>query len=57
MADKSDAGVAKVSEAVLSDEALTEWEKRIGLELRVGSVFNQTVSPEAIRNMHMGVLR
>jgi len=55
MADKSDVGVAKISEAVLSDEALTEWEKRIGLELRVGNVFNQTVSPEAIRNFSNGI--
>lgn len=56
MADSnSDTGVARVAEAVLNDEALTEWEKRIGLELRVSSVYNQTVSPEAIRNFANGI--
>jgi len=55
MAEKSETGVAKVAEAVLSDEALTEWKKRIGLELRVGNVYNQTVSPEAIRNFSNGI--
>lgn len=55
MADKSDAAVAKVAEGVLSDESLTEWEKRIGLELRVGNVFNGNVSYEAIRNFSNGI--
>jgi len=55
MAQKTENGVAKVSEAVLSDKALTEWEKRIGLELRVGNVFNQAVSFEAIRNFANGI--
>ncbi len=47
--------VAHVAEAALSDEAITEWEKRIGLELRVSNVFNSTVSPESIRNFSNGI--
>jgi acyl dehydratase len=51
----SDTDVARVAEAVLNDAALTEWEKRIGLELRVNNIYNQTVSPEAIRNFANGI--
>lgn len=47
--------VAKMAEAVLSDEALTDWEKRIGLDLRISNVFNRTVSYEAIRNYSNGI--
>jgi acyl dehydratase len=47
--------VAKVAEGVITDEVLTDWEKRIGLELRVGNAFNQTVSYEAIRNFSNGI--
>ncbi len=55
MADISDMRVAKVAEGVLSNEALTEWEKRIGLELRVNNIYNETVSFEAIRNFANGI--
>ncbi len=55
MVKKSGAEVALVAEGTLSDEALTEWEKRLGLELRIGNVFNQTVSYEAIRNFANGI--
>ncbi len=47
--------VAHVAEAALSDEAITEWEKRIGLELRVSNVFNSNVSLESIRNFSNGI--
>jgi len=46
---------AQVAEAALDDKTLTEWEQRIGLELRVGQVFNQTASYEAIRNFANGI--
>jgi len=55
MVEKSEAEVAQLAEAVVNDETLTDWGKRIGLELRVGSVFNQTVSYEAIRNFANGI--
>lgn len=54
MAEKS-IEVAQLAEAVLDDKTLTDWEKRVGLELRVGNVFNQTVSYEAIRNFSNGI--
>jgi len=55
MTKKTERGVARVAEASLTNEALTEWEKRIGLELRVSQIFNQTVSPESIRNFANGI--
>ncbi len=48
-------GVARVAEAAITDEALTEWQSRIGLELRVSSVYNQNASAEAIRNFANGI--
>jgi acyl dehydratase len=47
--------VARLAEGVLGDPILTDWQRRLGLELRVGAVFNQTVSYEAIRNFSNGI--
>jgi len=47
--------IAQLSESALTDEALKAWEKRIGLELRISGVFNQTASLEAIRNFSFGI--
>jgi len=55
MAEVENITEAKVAEATLTDEWITEWEDRIGLNLRVGNVFNQSVSPEAIRNFANGI--
>jgi len=55
MAERSEAQVARLAEAVLDDKILTEWERRIGLELRVSNVFNRTVSYETIRNFSNGI--
>ena len=55
MAKKSEAEAAQLAEGALTDETLTDWENRIGLELRIGNVFNQTVSYEAIRNFANGI--
>ena len=35
--------IAELAEAVLSNEALTDWENRIGLSLRINNIFNRTV--------------
>lgn len=42
-------------EAELSSEMMEAYKDRIGLSLRVGNVFNQTVSYEAIRNFVNGI--
>ena len=55
MAEAEKITEAKVAEATLTDEWITEWEDRIGLNLRVGNIFNQTVSIEAIRNFANGI--
>jgi len=55
MAENPELVVAGVAEAVLDDKTLTEWEQRLGLEFRVGNVFNRTVSFEAIRNFVNGI--
>lgn len=45
----------KFTEAELTNEALEEWKDRVGLELRVSGVFNQSASYEAIRNFVNGI--
>lgn len=55
MSDILESNVARVAEASLSDEVLTEWQNRIGLSLRVSNVFNQNASAEAIRNFANGI--
>jgi len=55
MAEEPGESVAHLTEAVLDDSILTDWQKRLGLELRVGSVFNQTASYEAIRDFVNGI--
>jgi acyl dehydratase len=44
-----------MAEGKITDEALREWEDRIGLNLRISHVFNRTVSHEAIRNYVNGI--
>nr|HID58805.1 acyl dehydratase [Desulfobacterales bacterium] len=48
-------GGAKLAEAYITNEALKEWEERIGMDLRIGNIFNKTVSYEAIRNYVNGI--
>ncbi len=55
MTRKSGVEVAHVAEAVLDEKTLIDWQKRLGLELRVGNVFNQAVSYESIRNFSNGI--
>jgi len=46
---------AQLAEATLTDEWITKWEDRIGLDFRVGNVFNRNASYEAIRNFSNGI--
>lgn len=55
MSKKEKIKVAQLSEGTLSDEELTKWQDRIGLSMRIGSVFNQNVSFEATRNFSYGI--
>ena len=55
MADKIEENVAQLAEATLTDEWVTPWQDRIGLDLRVNNAFNQNASFEAIRNFANGV--
>ena len=55
MAEKREEQAAQLAEANLTDEWVSEWEQRIGLELRVTNVFNQNASYEAIRNFSSGI--
>lgn len=50
---KGEKGV--LPEAELTNELLEEYKNRVGLNLRVSNVFNQTVSYEAIRNYVNGI--
>ena len=51
----TEAGAAQISEGFITPEALEEWKKRVGLKLRVGNIFNQYASKEAIRNYALGI--
>jgi acyl dehydratase len=55
MAENKKEEIAQLAEATLTDEWITEWEDRIGLELRVNNIFNQNASHEAIRNFVNGI--
>src|SRR3990172_7698203 len=55
MAKDGEIEIAEVAEGVIDNKALTDWEKRLGLELRVSNVFNRTASYEAIRNFANGI--
>ena len=51
----TEVGVAKISEGLVTSEALEAWKERIGLKLRIGNIFNQFVSRDAIRNYALGI--
>ena len=55
MPEKAREHVAAMAEGIISNEALDEWKNRIGAGLRIGNIFNQTVSYEAIRNYVNGI--
>ncbi|MCL5405425.1 MAG: MaoC family dehydratase N-terminal domain-containing protein [Deltaproteobacteria bacterium] len=55
MEAKQEEFAAQMAEAEITDQWITEWEDRIGLDLRVGNVFNQNVSYESIRNFSNGI--
>lgn len=55
MAEKHNNQKALLAETTLTDERVTDWCDRIGLDLRVGNVFNTNASYEAIRNFANGI--
>ena len=55
MTNKPETEVATVAENVLDDAALTAWQGRIGVEMRISNIFNQNASFEAIRNYSNGI--
>lgn len=55
MANKPETEVAAVAENTLDDAALTAWQSRIGVEMRISNIFNQNASFEAIRNYSNGI--
>jgi acyl dehydratase len=48
-------GRAQLAEADLTNESLTAWQERIGMEMRVSNLFNQNASYEAVRNFVNGI--
>lgn len=55
MVEKSEETAAQLSEGTLTDEWITEWEERVGLDLRIGNIFNQNAPYEALRNFANGI--
>ena len=47
--------IAEMSEGTITDEALREWNKRIGVSLRIGNTYNQFVSYESIKRYVNGI--
>jgi len=47
--------IAEVSEGSITPEVLEQWRERLGAKLRIGNIFNQYVSREAIRNYVNGI--
>ena len=39
----SDVSQAQMSEGLITNEALAEWKKRIGISLRIGNIFNRFI--------------
>jgi len=52
MAEKE---AAALSEGLITPQALEKWKQRIGIKLRIGNIFNQLASKEAIRNFVNGI--
>ena len=46
---------AKMSEGRITSQALEDWKERIGVNLRIGNIFNQLASKEALRNYALGI--
>ena len=46
---------AEMAEGLITDEALEEWRKRIGIKLRIGNIFNELASKDAIRKFADGI--
>lgn len=55
MGTQKDESIIPISEGVINDEILGEWNKRIGLSLRVNNVFNQFVTLAAITRYVNGI--
>lgn len=51
----TEATPAKMAEGFITSEALEAWKERVGIKLRIGNIFNQYVSKEAIRNYANGI--
>ena len=55
MADEGENSTAQMSEGTITNDALEEWNKRIGTSLRIGNIFNQFVTYEAIKRYVNGI--
>ncbi len=49
------AGAAQLSEGLITDEALEKFRARIGTRLRIGNIFNELASRDAIRKYADGI--
>jgi len=47
--------IAEMSEGIIDNDILTDWNKRLGVSLRVGNAFNQFVSQESITRYVNGI--
>jgi acyl dehydratase len=46
---------AEMPEAVITNEALEDWSKRIGAKIHLSNIFNTLASADAIRNFSNGI--
>jgi len=52
---EQDEELAPMAEGLITDEALERWRHRIGTRLRVGNIFNELASKDAIRHFGDGI--
>ncbi|MDO8634869.1 MAG: MaoC family dehydratase N-terminal domain-containing protein [Dehalococcoidia bacterium] len=45
----------KMADAVITDESLAEWRKRVGVKLRIGNIFNELACKDNIRKFCNGI--
>lgn len=45
----------EIEDGSISDEALRDFERRVGLQLRIGNIFNESASKDAIRKFADGI--
>lgn len=55
MGKREEVATAQMSEGIIANDVLEDWNKRIGASLRIGNIYNQFVTYEAIKRYVNGI--